>query len=138
VCVIQTGGELILFTSEPAKNQFNGVLVCHGKLTVNNVHINGNIIAGGEVVLNGSADIHHEPSRIFGVHLPEPAKQDLFDLLQLTNFSRLGGGDVTNIEALLGSLSFDLEGSNGKPCLILINNFDDIAPTMVKSKKIAN
>ena len=51
---------------------------------------------------------------------------------------RAGNGDITDMEALREYLAFDTEAENGAARDIAINNFDDITPAMVKSKKIAN
>jgi hypothetical protein len=89
------------------------------------------VIADGSIAASGSVSLHPEPDALLEIELADPARRDLFDLLLLTNFSRMVSGETSDFETLLGALA--IGGGEVK-----IYGFDDIVPAMVKSMKVAD
>jgi hypothetical protein len=134
--IIFTGDGAEMYASDSSRNVFEGIAVSEESITLSDygvgLEISGTVISGGDIMIRGDPVFTGNDSVLFNIGVSEAAQRDLFDFLGLTRFYEWDSGRVPALSQLLGAVRVENGGE------IIINNFDDITPAMVKSKKIAD
>lgn len=121
--IIISRGDLTLTTNSALKNKFKGIIICKGKLTVDqNIDVEGSIVLGGglEITSTNTLNVTYNKNMIFETNF---ANRELFrkilDTLHITNFkdstNPLNVDTYGDMAAALNAYKYNETGANKLP-----------------------